>query len=264
MTNTTFDNDQVSAFNFTVGAVIGRAFDVFRKGSWRFLMLALIVSIPNLLIPYLTRSLLGGSTKVPAVPSSSVFLNSVVTMIVAITCVLVVEVMIFYGAFQIMRGRPFTLGESLQAGVKRLIPAWVTMIVVTVIYGFGMVLLVVPGLILMCVTYVAVPACVIESPGIFASIGRSRELTKGFRWQIFGILMLVGVVMVAVSIFGRYLFGGSLMDTTLTMSIPVVAFNYLWGALTTTFTATLAVVVYHDLRVVKEGVDADRIANVFD
>ncbi len=42
--------------------------------------------------------------------------------------------------------------------------------------------------------YVAVPVCVIEKQGVIASLSRSRALTKGYRWQIFGLFLLVMVI----------------------------------------------------------------------
>jgi hypothetical protein len=40
--------------------------------------------------------------------------------------------------------------------------------------------------------------------------------------------------------------------------------NLIWSAFVGAFSAILGVVIYHDLRVAKEGVDTDQIAAVFD
>jgi hypothetical protein len=47
-------------------------------------------------------------------------------------------------------------------------------------------------------------------------------------------------------------------------AVVSVLVTLLWGAVYGAFSAILAVVAYHDLRVAKEGVDTDQIASVFD
>src|SRR5258708_17090641 len=66
---------------------------------------------------------------------------------------------------------------------------------------FASMLFIVPGLILYMMWSVATPACVVERLGPFRSMARSRALTKGHRWKIFGLLLLTlipGVIIGAV------------------------------------------------------------------
>jgi hypothetical protein len=55
----------------------------------------------------------------------------------------------------------------------------------------------------------------------------------------------------------------SLNRTEADITIGLIA-NLIWSALVGAFSAILGVVIYHDLRVAKEGVDTDQIAAVFD
>jgi hypothetical protein len=41
---------------------------------------------------------------------------------------------------------------------------------------------------------VALPACVVEGLGPIKSLGRSANLTKGHRWKILGIFLVLNVV----------------------------------------------------------------------
>jgi hypothetical protein len=54
--------------------------------------------------------------------------------------------------------------------------------------------LIAPLWILGTVWFVATPACVIERLRVFQSLGRSRTLTKGHCWRIFGIFLLLFAV----------------------------------------------------------------------
>src|SRR5258705_7268078 len=51
---------------------------------------------------------------------------------------------------------------------------------------------------LYCMLYVAVPACVIEKRRAFASMGRSRALTRGYRWPIFGLFLILRIVLIGL------------------------------------------------------------------
>jgi hypothetical protein len=114
---------------------------------------------------------------------------------------------------------------------------------------------------------VAMPVCVVEQLGPFGSLGRSRQLTKGHRWKIVGLQMvviipaliiggLVGAIIVGT---GGFLAMASALSSTLGQVV-----NLIWSAIWTAFYAIVIVVTYHDLRVAKEGVDTEQIAAGFE
>ena len=109
-----------------------------------------------------------------------------------------------------------------------------------------------------CIFYVAIPACVIEKLGVFASMGRSNDLTRGYRWPIFGVFLIVGIVSAVSSGLLAFLLsmaGGSPIEWVFNFGLQVV---------TTAYSSVLVAVIYHNLRVAKEGVDVSKIASVFD
>jgi hypothetical protein len=97
---------------------------------------------------------------------------------------------------------------------------------------------------------------------------RSAELTNGFRWKIFGIGLLVlisGLVVVgAISFFNGLLIGQLLGPKGVMGDIAVLVSSLVLISAFLAFYNSVVVVIYHDLRVVKEGVDTDQIAAVFD
>ena len=66
--------------------------------------------------------------------------------------------------------------------------------------AIGLVLLIVPGLYLMTIWALIVPVLVIERAGVFESFGRSHQLVRGNGWHVFGTLVLVFVIMLAVGL----------------------------------------------------------------
>jgi len=55
----------------------------------------------------------------------------------------------------------------------------------------GIVLGLVPGLFLITVWSVAAPVVMVEHPGGLRALGRSRELVRGNRWRVFGIIFVL-------------------------------------------------------------------------
>ena len=111
---------------------------------------------------------------------------------------------------------------------------------------------------MMAAFYVAIPCCVVERKGPLQSLSRSAELTKGHRWKVFGIFILITICSAVIGPVIRVLFaavGGVMVGLTAYI---------IWSILYTAYYLIVATVMYNDLRVAKEGIDTDGIAAVFD
>jgi hypothetical protein len=125
-----------------------------------------------------------------------------------------------------------------------------------VIIGFF--LLIVPGVMAITMLFVVIPVCVVEGLGPGASIKRSRELTKGQRWRILGIYLAPAIVITICNLLlqriGLRVFG-----------MPgYAAGSFLVAAAGGSYQAIANIVTYHDLRAVKEGLQIEQLAAVFD
>jgi len=98
--------------------------------------------------------------------------------------------------------RDATVGQLLQAAT----PVIGQLILVGIIAGIGIligfILIIIPGLILITIWSVAAPVVVLERPGAFRALGRSRELVRGNGWQVFGVIvvLVIGVRILAAII----------------------------------------------------------------
>lgn len=72
-----------------------------------------------------------------------------------------------------------------------VIAALVVNLVANAVIIVGSLLLIIPCLLLVCIFAITIPACVVERLGPFESLERSAELTRGSRWTIFFLLLLV-------------------------------------------------------------------------
>jgi hypothetical protein len=115
--------------------------------------------------------------------------------------------------------------------------------------------------------YVMVPACVIEKVG-FRSIARSFKLTQEYRWPLVGLTILVwiftwaasGVSAIILEMLAPLLWSlSNFLGIVFLLSIVHLVF-----ALITSVAAITVALTYARLREIKEGVDVDQIAAVFD
>jgi hypothetical protein len=91
-------------------------------------------------------------------------------------------------------GRKASFGESTAAGLAVALPLFGMAILSGLGMLVGLLLLIVPGVILYVMWSVSAPALVEERLGPIEALGRSRELTRGARWKVFGLLLVATVI----------------------------------------------------------------------
>ena len=241
-----------AAGDFRVGRVLDRTFSVLSRNFLAFFVVTAVAGLPTFLLSRSTDVIETGQNM--ALGFGLILLG----FFLAIVLYTLSQAIVLYGAFQNMRGRPVSLIESLQVGLRRFFPIVGLAIGMSFFVMLGFVLIFIPGLILLTMWFVATPACVVEKLGPFRSMGRSADLTRGYRWRIFGLMLVLFLISaVAGPIIDAVL---ATMGGTMLVLIGSLIWNGIWGA----FYAVAAVVAYHDLRVAKEGIDIEQIAAVFD
>jgi hypothetical protein len=235
--------------DFRTGDVLTRSFGVFRRRAGAFVMLSLLSHTPvYMLLTLLRLGFIGGRG-----PWLRVF-----SPVLALVCASLTGGAIVYGVVQNLRRQSFSIEQSMDMALRRLAPLVCVSIAATVLTVLGAMALIVPGVILFCMCYVAVPACAVERAGVRASLSRSFYLTKGYRWRIFGTVLAMTVV------------GGILGGVAILLGMRVlgpasgVLLQQAFQAVASAFGAVVVGVVYYQLRVAKDGVDIEIIAGVFD
>jgi len=240
----------VPTASIRVGEVFRRAFEVLLGDFGKFIALTAITWSPYLLLTLLTLS--------PGDPGGGTLALLGLTGILWGVLTILGQAAILYGAVQKMRGQDFTIGASLGRGFGRFLPILGLFICLGVAVGLGFVLLVIPGVMLAVMWYVALPACVVERRGPIESLQRSGFLTKGNRWRIFGIAVVIYIVNTVVQLVVAQVL--SAIAGQMISALGVFA----WMSLLQAFSAITVAVAYHDLRVAREGADIEQIAAVFD
>lgn len=233
-----------AAPRFDVGSVLRLTFSCLGKNFGLFIGLAIIAALPSLVLENSFEDSPG---------------RKLLFQLVGGFFTTVFEGAIAYGVFRTLRGERVGLGESLSRGLSRLFPLIVASFIINIGTAIGTLLLIVPGIILACMWSVTIPACVVENLGPLDSLQRSANLTDGYRWSIFG-LMLLYIFAVLVIVFGAGFFFLLLTNDPVSAKLGAG----ILGILPTAVYTIMLAAVYYQLRSVTEGVAIDKLTSVFD
>ncbi|TGQ08657.1 MULTISPECIES: hypothetical protein [unclassified Mesorhizobium] len=248
---------------FEIGRVFGNTFGVITRNIGLCVGLALLFSgLPAFLIRLWTQpqleAVLHGDPATMADPSA-MWRNSYVSMIgglVAFVCSLLLQSALVRATIEDLNGKRPTFGDCVQIAVRFLLPTLAIGLLVYFGSILAMIALIVPGVIVWLGWSMSVPALIQERRGVFGSMSRSRVLTKGSRWSLFGLFLILiiiamiiqwGMLMVLV-LFGGIIaeIGAALVQTVVSMVLSIAT-----------------AVSYIELRQAKEGASIDELAEIF-
>lgn len=96
--------------------------------------------------------------------------------------------------------RDQTVGDLFSSAAPAILSLIVFGILFGIGVGIGLVLLIIPGLILLTLWSVGAPAIVAEGAGPIEAFGRSWRLVRGDAWTVFGTLLVVFLIVVAIGV----------------------------------------------------------------
>jgi hypothetical protein len=200
---------EASTRSIEPGRVIGEAFDTYRSNAGPLLGVAVVILGVIGIANGLLRT------------SDSVWLALVASIISLVGYVLYTGYVV--KLVQDVRDgrRDDTVGDLLSAAA----PYIATLILNGILYGIavaiGLFLLIVPGLILITIWAVVAPSIVVENRGVIEAFGRSRELVRGNGWNVFGVILIAFLIIIAVYVVAT-LIGAAIGDAGLVV-LSVVA-----------------------------------------
>jgi hypothetical protein len=262
--------------DFRVGDVMSRAWNILTGNIVFFITVPIVLLVCYFAVGAALGTVfaIGGLAGSPWLAGFA----GIITLVIVLCLNMVGQGVLLLGAFQRLRGQPLRPAEALQRVIARLLPLlglsilWSLALAAAVVFslfvfwaialalrGLALVLLpviFVPPFILIVMWLVAVPSCVVEGLGAVSSMFRSTDLTKGFRWKITGILLLLFVVTVVERLVQL---GVAMLSPWLSVLVGLV-----WAVFWIAYIDCVVIMTYHDLRVAKEGIDTSQIASVFD
>lgn len=199
---------------------------------------------------------LGGSITggVPAMPAG-LYVSVMTSAAVSMTGTLLLSGMVAAcaGADAVrMEPSPRMVRDRLRG--PHLVIAAAIALLVAVATLLGSLMLIAPGVLAFAVWAVAAPVAVMERAGFTASLARSARLTRGHRWRIIGVTLLILLVTVAIEavISALVLTMANVTDpvTSLLVSDGVTA---LVSAITLPWIASVIALLYVDIRIRTEN-----------
>lgn len=245
-------NNGTAVATFRIGAIFGRSFSILSRHFSLIVGLALAAALPGYLITLLF----------PAT-DDNLFITAA-SGILDLVLNLIVQGAMTYVVYQGLLGRAARFSEAVSASANRAAALFGVALLVTIGASIGLLLLVIPAIIVYCMWAVAVPVCVVEKLGSVASLSRSAKLTEGYRLRIFGLFLVAGMVSLVLVLCFSMLIGLALGFSDLNQSPPGMLLLTLVIVLAQAFVNVMVAVLYYDLRMVKEGLNLNSLASVFD
>jgi len=220
------------------GAVVREAWELY-KAHWRtFIPLALIVYLVLGAIALVLGFILG-------------WLGLLISFLASIVGTFWLQGALVEAVQDVRDGKQdFSIGQLFQRVQPRLGALIVAGILAGLGIAVGFVLLIVPGLYLLTIWSLIVPSIVIEGKSAGESFGRSRELVRGYGWNVFGVIIITIAAVIV----------GSLIVTALTFWLPDDVDTFVSDVISNTvvvpFVAVAWTIMYFTLVRLKESAGA--------
>jgi len=259
----------------SIGRIFSRAFATMSSNPVTVFGISFVFgALPGVVINYVSQNLGYSQQNFRTGVITPLFFFSVlaVTVVLSIFFAVLTQGALVRATAAHSEGRKASFAESAMAGLRVVLPLFVLGVLLGLGIILGVVLLIVPGVLLYLMWAVAAPALVEEGTGVFGAFARSRELTKGARWTVLGlglimILMywlfslVIGILFLAL--YGRNGLQG--MATTMQNGLPI-GFLLVSGLVTTILTAILNTIqtsLYVELKNWKDGPGSEKLADIF-
>jgi uncharacterized membrane protein len=257
----------------TLGEILDRMFTIYRKN---FLLLFGISGIPyaglTVVVGFfvalfaLTNRSAPDVARIGIAPAAGVIVLLIIVMVfVFLVAIMLSGVGTVAAVWDIQVGRKPSIRQSYRVAWKHLLSAIVAAILSALAIGAGFVLLIVPGIIIALAFSLMYPVIIAEDAGGPDALGRSWDLTKGYRWKIFVAALVYFAVSMAITYGIQF---PVLMTSALVFSqgsapiwftIIAALTSVLGSVLPAPLFAIASCLIYYDARVRKEGFDLQRL-----
>jgi hypothetical protein len=269
---------------FSAGQVLSTGLRMFARAVFRFFPVLLIVYAPVLILHVQAMVAAPGLDQATAAARASNWDWLVIVLEVPATAI------VTYWIVRDLRGKQPRVVESVLAGLRRASPALgVMFLVYLVVFALAFAVGIPVGaaaaldrtgvisavfsiamLVMVVAVYsrwfVAIPAVVIERPGVAGALTRSSDLTEGRRWRICALIVFTNVLFVGLLMAvngaaftrdGAWYYDAALRPWLATLNIAVFI-------LFAVLRASLSAAAYYHIRTETEAQSPDQLAKIFE
>jgi hypothetical protein len=133
--------------------------------------------------------------------------------------------------------------ETLESALPRINVLSAAGILASLAIGLGLAAFIVPGLILLTLWALIVPAIMLENAGVFRAFGRSQELVRGNGWSVFGVVALTILLLFGAGLVIGFVLAPFDLGVAGSAIVDLVA-----NSLIAPYVATAWTLMYYELR----------------
>jgi hypothetical protein len=266
---------ETAAPRFGMGRVVKRTFSAIGKNFGAFVLLSIVPGLA-----FAAASVAGGQFRADLAAAQFPDVEAILWFafwgLIYFAGAILVQGGVIHGVMASISGKRASVGDCLSTALKHAVPLFLIALLTTLGFVAGLVLLIVPGVILAVMWTVAGPACVVEHAGMWQAFKRSTDLTRGYRWPIFGLFVASFVLIIVIDLITSLLVGiafGTGMVVFSSNPVASVASNassaelfaaFVRAMLALIISFTFGAAIYYELREIKEGIGPEALASVFD
>jgi hypothetical protein len=208
------------------GAVIREAWDLYKTHWQHLLPIALVVYLILGLVSLLLTIALG-------------WFGALLGALISIIGVFWLQATLVEAVTDIRDGRAdLSLGQTFSRAQEHIGRVAIAGILAGLAIAVGLLLLIVPGLYLMTIWSLLIPVIVLERRAVMEAFGRSRELVSGNGWNVFGVIVITFLILIAAGIvlgialfwlpgaFGEFI--RSVVSNTITIPFVALAWTIMY------------------------------------
>lgn len=264
--------------SFDVGRVVSGTFRAVRGNLVPFCLLAFFGAGLPMMVFSLWPVLLGlgeGINIYDPTWTENVEWEGIIGTVVAIYMLYILMLVIMYGAMiqmsvNALQDGPVYLGQSIKTGLRLFFPLLAIMLIYMIAMIIGFIVLIVPFIFIWLGWALAMHVKLIEGGTITGALSRSWALSKGYKRWILLMTIIFGVIGGVIGLIFQIpvlFFGNSQTALLEGGSMTFWVANAIGTGLAQMVSAVLSYVgltaTYLEIRRVKEGVDTDKIADIF-
>ena len=261
----------------TLGEVLDQTFTLYREN---FLLFAGITALPYLVslifkfgLLLLQRGAIAGAAPSISSPGmlGGIIAGGLGSFLLLYLMIGVAQSATVAAVSDLYLGRPTSVANAYDQSRGRILIVFAVMIMTFLATVVGAIFLIIPGIYLACRLAVSVPAAIVEKESPVASMQRSMDLTQGYAWQMFLLLLLVGVISWVVAAILQapvMFFAFTAAVAKHQVSFGVSAYSYVADYVAQVVVGPIGTIsaslMYYNLRVKKEGFDIMHLMNSLD
>jgi hypothetical protein len=260
--------NEVDLRPMTLGEVLDRTFKLYKSNFGLFagitalpFLVLLVINIGAASLGTDVKSVAAGTTPSPGVLLSMIG-GGLTFGLLYLFLLGAAQAATVFAVSDLYLGRPTGLRDSYRRVGAKAIRVILILLVTGIVVAVGLMLLIIPGIILLCRTAVAVPVSMLEDSKTIRSVERSMELTKGFSGQMFIIFLMVWVLSWLVTVVFEAPFA-YLMQAQHTASFAMLVLQHLASFVAQVVVGPIGTIafslMYYNLRVRKEAFDIQHL-----